>query len=158
LLIIRHADAADREAFALKGKPDSQRPLTREGVRKMREVARGLKRIAAPVDLLVSSPLIRARQTADIVAKAFGKVRRARCVELAPDAPPESTAAWLRARREGTIAIVGHEPHLSLLIAHYCAVEAPFTSLKKGGACMIEIRGRVASLEWLMQPGQLREL
>ena len=117
LLIIRHADAGDREAFAPRGKPDSQRPLSRDGIRKMRAIARGLKRTAPPVDLLVSSTLVRARQTADIVA---------------------------------------HEPHLSLLIAHLCAAGRVFTGLKKGGACLLEIKGRSATLAWLMQPGQIK--
>lgn len=156
LLIIRHADAGDREAFAPRGKPDSQRPLSRDGIRKMRAIARGLKRTAPPVDLLVSSTLVRARQTADIVAAAFGKVRRARRAEFAPDAPTESAVAWLRARRERSIAVVGHEPHLSLLIAHLCAAGRVFTGLKKGGACLLEIKGRSATLAWLMQPGQIK--
>lgn len=126
----------------------------------MRAVAAGLAGLAPRPALVVSSPLVRARQTADIAAKAFGGVRVIERAEFAPEAPPESGTAWLRRRREKTVAIVGHEPHLSLLIAHLCAGDEarPFTALKKGGACLLEWTGRDATVVWLLQPAQLRGL
>lgn len=160
LLILRHAPAWDREEFARKGKPDSSRPLTKEGIRKMRAAAAGLRAVSPRPALIVSSPLVRARQTADIAARAFGDIRVIRRAEFAPEAPPDSAAAWLRARREKVLAVVGHEPHLSLLIAHLCAGDdaRPFTALKKGGACLLEWTERAATILWLLQPRELREL
>lgn len=69
LLIIRHAVAVDRDDFT--GDDDDLRPLTADGRRKMRRIATGLHRITARPDLLVTSPLVRARQTADIVGEAY---------------------------------------------------------------------------------------
>ena len=72
LLIVRHAAAGSREEFAKTGQPDELRPLTKNGVQDMKEVARGLRRIVPAIDSVVTSPLVRARQTADIVAGEYG--------------------------------------------------------------------------------------
>ncbi|HSD65172.1 MAG TPA: histidine phosphatase family protein, partial [Vicinamibacteria bacterium] len=71
LLIIRHAIAAER---GTPGIPDEERPLTPEGETKFREVAKGLARLVARPDALLTSPLLRARQTAAIAAEAWGRI------------------------------------------------------------------------------------
>lgn len=161
LLIVRHGPAGDREEFAKTGKPDSLRPLTEEGREKMRKAAKGLARIAPAIELVATSPLVRARQTAELVWKAVGTPEICELRELTPNAEPESLLRWLGARREESLALVGHEPHLSRLIAYLCARRAePLTELKKGQACLLELdkaAGR-AKIEWSLAPAQLRRL
>lgn len=168
LLLIRHAIAMEREEFAPAGLPDSERPLTPEGKAKMIEVAKGLMRQVDDLALLASSPYLRARQTADIVAAAFPGVRRAETPVLIPDEPPLAFARWLAAHAALTddgavIAAVGHEPHLGDLAEWLIAGDAEGAIVfKKGGAALIEfddapLKGS-GVLRWLLEPGQLRKM
>jgi len=120
LLVIRHAIAEDKEVFASTGRDDDLRPLTEAGRRKMRRAAAGLRVLIPRLTVLASSPLVRARETAEIVAPAF-RVSRAEMVEaLRPDRPFDAFLYWLRRQPndedEGAIAVVGHEPHLGGLV------------------------------------------
>ena len=161
--MVRHAVAEDREAWAAKDEDDALRPLTRVGASRMRRAARGLARVAPRIDLLVSSPLARAAQTARILAPALGLDRFAEIPELEPAARPEALAAWLRSRRVGAVAVVGHEPHLGRLVAWLVTGAArPALALRKGGACLLRFDGAVgggaAELRWLASPSMLRRL
>jgi phosphohistidine phosphatase len=164
LLVIRHAIAEDRDAFAKTRKPDAARPLTDEGRKKMRKVARGLREIVPAITVLASSPLIRARETADIVARAYGDVEVTTTPTLAPDQPPKGVAAWLEGRRaDGTVAVVGHEPALSQLVGWLVSGEArSVIDLKKGAACLLDLppgaAAATATLLWALTPAQLRAL
>lgn len=89
LLVVRHAVAMEREEFARTGQSDDLRPLTADGARKMRRVARGLRAEIETLDLLVTSPLVRAVQTAGIVADAYGTGAAGTTTSLLPDAPLE---------------------------------------------------------------------
>ena len=164
LLIIRHAIAEEREDFAETGAPDDDRPLTSFGRRRMRRNADGLRRIAPPIDLLASSPLARAQQTARIVADRFGFEAVETVEALRPDAPIKTFSAWL-ARQDGdsTIAIVGHDPHLSTALTWMLSgVEEPRVTLRKGGVAMVMFAQKPAAgrgtLLWLLTPAQLRSL
>ncbi len=164
LLLIRHAIAEDKDVFARTGKPDSERPLTSEGAKKMTGVAEGLREILKSIDVLGSSPFVRARQTAQIVADAYG-IRRVDMVDsMEPDQPFENFATWLRtAKDEKVVAAVGHEPHIGALVTWLLSgSEDSLTPMKKGGACLLEIDGRAgpasAELSWFMPPGVLRRL
>src|SRR5260370_27632219 len=88
LLIIRHAIAEDREDFARTGKDDSLRPITDEGKKKMKQGARGLRTLVPEIDLLATSPLTRAAQTAAVLDSVYGGLRRVENTELAPQASP----------------------------------------------------------------------
>jgi len=171
LLVIRHAIAEDKEAFAASGRNDDQRPLTEEGRMKMRRGAEGL-RVASPrVDVLAASPLVRARETAEIVAPAL-KVARVEVVEaLRPDRAFADLVAWLRRRvspNDGdsdsmTVAIVGHEPHLSGLVTWLMTGQTESrVELKKGAACLLRFDrapgAGEAMLRWSLTPSQLRAL
>ncbi|HEU4382564.1 MAG TPA: histidine phosphatase family protein [Anaeromyxobacteraceae bacterium] len=162
LLVVRHAVAEDREAWAASGKDDALRPLTLEGARRMKRAARGLARVAPSIDLVASSPLLRAVETARILAPALGLERVLEIPELEPGARPGALWAWLEARRAGAVAVVGHEPHLGRLVAWLvCGAPAPPLPLKKGGACLLRLgeRGRrAAELRWLASPSMLRRL
>src|SRR5689334_22700913 len=131
LLLIRHAIAEDRASFAATGQPDDLRPLTDRGRKRMRKAARGLARLVAEVDVIATSPLARAIETTEIVARRI----RARDVdmldELRPEAAPEALGAWLLGhRRDGLVACVGHEPHLSSLAAWLLAGDAAGSSVR----------------------------
>jgi phosphohistidine phosphatase len=165
LLVIRHAIAEERAEFALTGKPDDLRPLTARGARRMRRNAARLRRLVPRIDLLASSPLARARQTAEIVAKVYGKTPLQIIEELSPDHELPSFVHWLRTRSAGSevVAAVGHEPHLSHLVSWLLAGHfTSFVELKKGAACLLEFAGEAgpaeARLLWLLQPRQLRRL
>ena len=170
LLVIRHAIAEDKEAFAATGRSDDQRPLTEAGRSKMRRVAEGLRATCPRVAVLASSPLVRARETAEIVAPAF-RVARVEIVEaLRPERKFEELAEWLRRRvapngeeDDTTVAIVGHEPHLSGLVTWFMTSGTDSRiELKKGGACLLRFDRAPAEgeamLRWALTPSQLRGL
>jgi phosphohistidine phosphatase len=164
LLIIRHAVAGDRDTFAKTGKRDELRPITEEGTRKMLRSAQGLRRIIEHVDYLATSPLVRARQTAQIVADELGMEVDEKTDVLSPDAKPTQFAQWLDGHRDReTIAVVGHEPHLSRLVTWLVSgVDESRVELGKGGACLLTLDGRprkgCARLRWLLTPRQLRDI
>jgi phosphohistidine phosphatase len=117
LLILRHAIAFPRDAR--RWPDDTERPLTAEGARKARRAATGLKRLAARPQRVLTSPLVRARDTARIFAQAGRWPQAVECTALAPDGDPEAALASLR--RQGAkadcVAVVGHQPQLGRLLA-----------------------------------------
>ena len=164
LIIIRHAIAEDKERFAKTGRPDTERPLTKHGRTAMAAVAKGLKRQAGSIDVLAASPLVRAAQTASIVAREYGGMSVGTVPALAPQSAPSAFAAWLRTQRNvNAVAVVGHEPHLGTLITWLISgLRDSHVTLEKGGACMLEIEGqpraRCATLTWLLPPDVLAKL
>jgi phosphohistidine phosphatase len=164
LLIVRHAIALEREEFARTGRDDDERPLTRRGRRRMARGAMGLRRTVPRIDQLATSPLVRAAQTAAIVADAYGGLSPVEVEELRPTARYKDVLRWLRAQEEdGVIAVVGHEPHLSGLATLLLTGKSePVLELKKGAACLLGFDGAVgpgkATLRWALTPGQLRRL
>lgn len=162
LLVIRHAIAADREEWAQTGEDDRLRPLTGKGRKRMRAGARGLRRLVPSLDLLATSPLVRAVQTAEILRDSYGSLQTVVLDALAPDQKPDELLRWLQARpADSTLAIVGHEPHLSELIGWLLTgSEATLLRFKKGAACLLEFGGAPqrggAVLQWALTPAQLR--
>lgn len=160
LLFFRHGPAGDKAAWARKGRPDEERPLTRDGADKTRKAADGLASLVASLDLIVSSPLARAVQTADRLAKAFPKARRLVLDELAPGSVPKALFERLRGLDAARLALVGHEPHMSSAIAAALGASGLALELKKAGACLVDwdpAKGR-GRLLWLLRPSQLRDL
>lgn len=177
LLVVRHAIAEDHEAFARGGGDDRDRPLSKKGKRRFRRGASALAALEPEVDLLVASPLVRARQTADLLDKALRRQgvepERAESESLVPAAHPRALADWIDLQRRaagegskiGTVAVVGHEPHLSHLVSWLTAgSERSWLRLKKGGAVLLDLPSRdgiapgAATLLWALAPRQLREL
>ena len=163
LLIIRHAIAEDRDEFARTGKDDRLRPLTDDGRKKMKQAARGLKTLVPEIDLLATSPLTRAAQTGAVVDTVYGGLREVEIAELAPEASPIELLSWLRKQTGETVALVGHEPSISLAVSWLLTgTEKRLFSCRQGGACLLEVPGEVgagtASLLWALTPAQLREL
>jgi phosphohistidine phosphatase len=163
LLIIRHGIAEDKDTFAATGKTDDLRPLTAEGRTKMTHSAEGLREVAPTISLLATSPLVRARETADIIGRVYGiEVRETEV--LRPTASFDEFLGWLKGRSEQpVVAIVGHEPHLSKLATFLMTGEKESRiELKKGGACSLTFDGvpksGSATLDWLLHPSHLRSL
>ncbi len=164
LLVVRHAIAEDRDAFAATGRNDDERPLTEEGARRMAAGAGGLLRVVPELDVIASSPLVRAVQTADILAKAYGHEDVERVPALAPGGDFDAVVDWLERHDPATaVAVVGHEPDLSELVSYLLVhASAPIFSFKKGAACLLEFEGKIgpgeADLRWLLAPKHLRAL
>ncbi len=164
LLVIRHAIAEEREDFARTGKPDALRPLTDRGRRRMRRGARGLRRLVDRLDVLATSPLTRATQTAEIVASQYPSAAQETLHELEPEALPDTLLPFLQAQgQESAVAVVGHEPHLSTVVSWLLSGRThSFVTLAKGGAVLLRFEDAPApggaALVWALAPGQLRKL
>ncbi|WP_291985317.1 histidine phosphatase family protein [Luteitalea sp.] len=160
LLLVRHAIAEDRGAA---WPDDAERPLSREGVRKWKRSARGLARLAPSADLLLSSPLTRAFQTAEILGKAMSPSPRVQLFPaLRPDTRPGATVTALRALAPtGTVVLVGHEPMLAELAALLLHLQGPL-EFRKGAAMRLTSQGLgtrgPARLDWFVTPRILRDL
>jgi len=163
LVLIRHAIAEDRAEFARTGRGDDQRPLTGEGRRRMRFAAAGLRRVLPVPDVLASSPLVRAWQTAEIVGEAYGGLPIDR-LAAAASGDGDALLEALHATSPGTtIAVVGHEPtHGAWTGWLLSGRRAGFVRYKKGEACALgfsgDIRPGAAELLWKLRPKQLRAL
>ena len=163
LYIIRHAIAVDRGTPEYED--DSQRPLTEKGKKKMRQIASGLRALGVDFDFILSSPYIRARETAEILADVFKtKADVAFSENLIPMGDPDLLIAEMNEKYNvNSIALVGHEPHLSTLISLLVSENTSLDmTLKKGGVCRLSAddlhHNRKAALEWLLTPGILVEI
>jgi phosphohistidine phosphatase len=139
LLIVRHAIALPR---GTPGVPDAERPLTPRGRRRFESAARGLARALPRPDALLTSPWKRARQTADILAAAYGRLEPRDTPALA-DGNFEPLARALDAYpAKASVAIVGHEPWLSGLLARLLgSSEGDRLEFKKGGVAVVDLDG-----------------
>lgn len=158
LYLLRHGIAVERGAHAFRN--DSHRPLTPAGIKRTRKVAKSLAALKVKFDVVLTSPYVRAKQTADIVVEVLaipGKLRL--CNALVPGARPRDLVVELKRHCEpdSAVLLVGHEPGMSqfasLLIAG--KPDADLT-LKKAGLCVLDtgelVAGRCASLELLLTP------
>ncbi len=158
LLLVRHAIAEERGAA---WPDDDVRPLTKKGKTRMREVAARLQAIRETADIIVSSPLKRALDTARILKEEWQSEADVEVVNvLAPGhTPAETIAAVAKAASEERIVLVGHEPHLGELAAWLIGAKqlVPF---RKGGVARIDVetlsRPREGQLIWLATPKMLR--
>jgi len=164
LYILRHAIAEERDAARYPD--DALRPLTDRGAKKMREIAGGMRAMGLDFTVILSSPFLRARQTADIVAREFkARDRLALSVHLEPGGDPARVLREVESASKSapSILLVGHEPALSALISTLLAGhDAASVTLKKGGLCSLSLSftpGSIhATLEWLLTPWQLRQM
>lgn len=166
LYIVRHAIAEQRDSTSNE-EQDSQRPLTDEGRKKFRQIARGLRDMGTRIDLILTSPYLRAIDTARLLHKKLELDPEKLVIMqgLSPLGNPDQLIHEIGERYAsvGSIALVGHEPGLSRLIAVLLSGDPtlPIT-LKKGGVCCLTVErleyGRCASLEWLLTPAQLIQL
>lgn len=159
LLIIRHAIAVPR---GTAGIADRDRPLTPRGEKRFRLAAVGLARVAPPPDLLLSSPWKRAWQTALLASEGWGEPGAQELPALAGGSFEELGEALEEFRSAATVALVGHEPQLSDLLARLLGTgTGESLTFKKGGAALVELSGSLCeggSLIWYLPPRILRML
>lgn len=164
LLIVRHAIAFERNAR--RWPDDGERPLSPEGMVRARKAAAGLKQIAERPRCVLSSPLVRAKQTAAILTEFAGWPKAAECPALEPDEPPERVFAALAAQREKIVAVVGHQPGLGRFLAAclptqmHGGLNPKAFELKKMGVALVSFSGTPRSgagvLNWFVPPRILR--
>jgi phosphohistidine phosphatase len=161
LLIVRHGPAGEREAWRAHGRPDIERPLTKDGKRKARAAARGLARVIEGIDLVATSPWTRAAQTAELLAETFD-AKLTEFPELIPDRDFENLLTRLKTLRERRVALVGHEPHLSRFVSWLLTGrDHSILRLKKSQALLLDLKTLApgaAELVWSLPPRQLRAL
>lgn len=162
IILVRHGIAVEPDVWHGS---DADRPLTEEGEDKTRQAAAGLRRLKLRPNRLLTSPLVRARQTAAILQEILDAPDSVQVSKaLIPDAEPEALLGWLAGLPDDeTVLCVGHEPNLSA-VAGTLLLGAAVSGLrfKKAGACCLTSDGRVKPgetvLEWWMAPTQLRAL
>jgi phosphohistidine phosphatase len=160
LYFVRHGLAEERgDAWP----DDSKRPLTDEGMSRMRKAARGLARLGVSVDIVLSSPLVRARQTAELLAAGLqSRPSLVNIDSLAPDGSYPAVIADLEKHaRKTCIALVGHEPMIGELVARLIGSRHPI-EFKKGAVCRVDLEdlppAGPGDLRWLLTPKVLRAL
>ncbi len=163
VILIRHAKAETRDPNSWPD--DDQRPLTAEGRAEQRAAARAMKKMGIKFDFLVTSPLLRARETADLVAKGY---RWAEAPQVAEELGHEySVGAVVKLLAkfppDSAVALVGHEPDFSdltgALVSKNCDVSIAF---KKSGVVGVEFDGPAeagkGTLLYHLKPSHLRKL
>lgn len=161
LFIVRHGIAVDREDP--KCPADPERFLTNEGIEKTREVAQGVVEVATVTDLMMTSPYLRAVQTAEVFATVFEyskqKIRKSDL--LLPGAESLQLFRELSKDKDlSTVFVFGHAPHLDDLIATAIGTKHQISSLKKAGVALVELKRLVppsGELVWLATPKLLRK-
>jgi phosphohistidine phosphatase len=162
LFLLRHGVAVDRDPQSFPD--DSRRPLTLKGEDRVRVVCDAMQALELSFDVILASPFLRTRQTAEIVATALGLRRELHyCNDLTPAGDPKALVRFINRIRPApeNLLLVGHEPYLSELLSVLIS-DHPDTAidLKKNGLAKIELTqrlkyGRCAVLNWLLSPRQL---
>jgi phosphohistidine phosphatase len=162
LYIMRHGIAGERgPAYP----DDEKRPLTAEGKKKLRESVAGLAKLGLELDWIVSSPVVRARETAEIVAVEMGaRTPVDLCDALSPGGSPEALLKFLSQKSKHTrVLVTGHEPDLSQFAARLLgAGRHAHLAFKKGGCCLITFDEfppqSPGQLVWWLTPKVMRKL
>ena len=160
LYILRHGIAADRGS---EYPNDDLRPLTDKGINRMRREAKGMRALGVAPDVIVSSPLVRAIRTAEIVRQGLSEPPLMTISDtLVPGAHPAQVLQQIAASHssESSMMVVGHEPHLSSLVSYILTGKVSWLiEMKKGALCNMDISlsGR-GQLLWALAPRQLRAL
>ena len=160
LYLIRHGVAAERgEDYP----DDSKRPLTGSGMSKLRKEAKALNALEVGFDLIITSPLVRTKQTAEVISETLnGKPPVTTSDSLAPAGTPAAVMQELaRHMRKARIALVGHEPNLGELAARLIGARSPI-EFKKGAICRIDFEimppKSLGQLQWFLTPRMLRKM
>jgi phosphohistidine phosphatase len=162
LYILRHGKACTRSP---KWQPDSTRPLTRDGEKRMFDAAAGIQALDLSFDLILTSPYIRALRTAEIVAEILKSKKMVETKGLVPEEDPQTIIDEFNEHYSNfkQVLLVGHEPHLSTLISTLLSgKDALEINLRKGALCSLTAKrledGPCACLEWLMTSRQLARI
>jgi phosphohistidine phosphatase len=162
LFLLRHAKACARGP---KWRPDDTRPLTRDGEKKMFNVARGIQSLDLSFDLILTSPYLRAFRTAEILGEVFESKKVFETKNLIAEAEPRAVIGEINENFPDLtqIVLVGHEPFMTRLISVLLSGKDDLSiDLRKGGFCKLSVQklcfGRCARLDWLLTPRQLARL
>jgi phosphohistidine phosphatase len=138
--VLRHGDAVPR---GTPGYPNDDRPLTEEGIKKLTLAAKGAAVLVEGFDVIISSPLVRALDTAKITAEAVGYEKEIPTTEyMIPGSPMRNLFGFLKDYNDREkILLAGHEPHLGYLASYLLGIEEHVIEFKKGGMCRIDISG-----------------
>ena len=160
LYLIRHGIAAERGSDY---PDDSKRPLTSAGIARLRKEAKALVEVDVDFDLIISSPLVRTKQTAEVFAQTMPSRPSVTLSDsLAPAGTPASVFQELaKHMRKARIALVGHEPNIGELAARLIGARTPI-EFKKGAICRIDFevfppKGS-GQLRWFVPPKMLRKV
>jgi len=160
IYILRHGIAVDRGTPGYK--KDGDRPLTEDGVQKIRQVAEAMLAMELKFDLILSSPYVRAAETAKIVAGELDEEVTFTNF-LLPEGNPLELIREINDNKPQSVLLVGHEPDLSRLMSLLISGDSEAAiELKKGGLSKLTAEklmfGQCATLHWLLTPKQLRSL
>ena len=160
IYILRHGIAVARGTPGYK--KDGDRPLTEDGVEKTHQVVAAMLAMGLKFDLILSSPYLRAAQTADIVARELDEEVTFTDF-LLPDSNPLKLIREINDHKPQRVLLVGHEPDLTRLISLLISGGSDAAiELKKGGLSKLTTEkltfGQCATLHWLLTPKQLRAL
>lgn len=160
LYLIRHGLAAERgDTYP----DDSKRPLTSQGIAALRKEAKALAHLGVTFEQIISSPLVRTKQTAEVFSQVLpGNPPIALADALAPAGAPAAVFQELaKHMRKGSIALVGHEPNIGELAARLIGARTPI-EFKKGAICRIDFEifppKGPGLLRWFITPRMLRKL
>lgn len=164
IYLLRHAIAVPRGTPEYEGR-DEERPLTDEGIKKMKAAAKGILALGLSFDRIYTSPFLRARHTAEIVANVLEERKILQDADqLGGDFSPQAVMDLLKVAKPGEkVLLVGHQPDLGELANHFlCDGPGIEISLKKGALMRIDFPGAPAqgqgTLMWLLEPGHLRAI
>lgn len=162
VFVIRHAEAEEPVDAARARRSDGQRRLTESGKRDMRKGAEGLALLVDDIRLILTSPLKRAVETAEILHGTFPMAKLRQQPQLAPGFDPDALLKSITGQ-SGSVALVGHEPDLSQWIGYMCSgTSRSVVRMKKGSICRLDMPDPAhpgeASIAWLMTLKQLSRL
>lgn len=141
-IFVRHAVALDREKAEAGGIADERRPLTARGIRNFKKQVLKHKKIFRNVDLWVTSPYLRAKETLDVILEVLGidEAQINVLPKLTPEAKPEQLRAWLAKRKEKVIVFVSHEPFLSGFLSQHTDAGKNVPKVKKGAIAVVDFK------------------
>ncbi len=163
IIIVRHAIAENPKEAFIRGKSDAVRYLSIEGIEKLEQATEGLIKILPQIDLIATSPLLRAVETADILFKHLKAKDIITTKLLKPGINKKELISWIQKQTAETVLIVGHEPDLGKLASWLlCGKAITAFKIKKAGAMLIKTNGTLkpksCTLKWFLTPKQLRIL
>jgi len=157
LYVIRHAKAEDAAAWYKKNDSDDTRPLIEKGQKDAKKMGEWLRRNEVAIEKIFASPLVRAQQTAQIIADQLGVDKITTLELLRPEKSFLEFTQWISKLPESSrVAIVGHEPHLSGLVSYLMGASGTVVLMRKGSIVEMETDGAIVGwkfkLNWLVNP------